>query len=243
MPTCNNIAALVLLLCCVQFHSSSAAIEVAKQSHNFNEGFLFVDASSFKDGNLIYATCDKNSTSLTKCKLTQENYPYKEITRSCLLNLQGDHDGSDLSVRIGVVALGKDKTILIWTDYYNASTSIKIATVDLLSCKMNQAKVVDAGIAVFAEFIHTNKIVTYEDDSYDIFFDDLKRCGGKMCKLQINADGKAKGEPTNGRMTGGFVSYASSIANRSPTKGYAYLKKAGGDSTLWLLKADGEFKI
>ncbi|XP_058801161.1 uncharacterized protein LOC131669950 [Phymastichus coffea] len=242
MLSSMTVIAVLFLLCCGQFQNANAVIEVAEKSHRFDQGFLFLDASSFKDGNLVYATCDRNTTSMTKCKVVQENYPYEDITHSCSITLRGDHEDSDLSVRIGISALGKDKAILVWTDYHNTSTTIEIGTVSLKTCKMNKIKIPDAGIAVFAEMIHTNKIVAYNDDSYDIFFDDLKRCGGRMCKLQVSADGKAKGEPAAAKMANGFVSYASSVATHSPAKGYAYVKKIGDNSVLYLLKPDGTEK-
>lgn len=239
----NFFALLIAIICCTQVQYGHGAAHGSRESHHPKKGFIVIGKKSFDAGNLVFAVCNRNATSTTQCTLVQKVYPDKENKHSCVVTLKSDHEESHLNLLIGISTLGKNKAILYWgEDYINSSTS-KIATVDLKTCKMNQVTIPDPKGHILSQLFETDKLVTYDDDSIAIFVNDLERFGNKLGKMEINNDGTAKGELKASDIKGERVYFLSPIATGSSSKGYAAFRMEGTDFKLMLIKPDGEYEI
>ncbi|XP_058801160.1 uncharacterized protein LOC131669949 [Phymastichus coffea] len=229
----------LIVICTVQSQYGNGIVQESRDAQRIKKGSLFIGKNSFDKGNLLFAVCEKNTTSATNCNVVQKVYPNSQSTYSCFITIKGDYDESRLNFRIGVATLGKDKAILYWGEEYNDSLIAKVGTVDLKTCKMNHISIPDPSKEVLLNLMYTDKIVAYSDDSFDLFYNDSKQCHDKLCRIQIHANGTVKGDPIVSDIPGGMVHYVSPIASRSSSKGYVYLKKDPMEYNLSIVKADG----
>ncbi|XP_058801069.1 uncharacterized protein LOC131669893 isoform X2 [Phymastichus coffea] len=233
---------LIVQISVFQLLSTCTAVEVLKKQSHFSKGQLMLGPYSFKEGNLVYALCDHQEPNV-KCQVVQERPPYKETFRSCNITLIPQQKNGEIQSSIGVAALGKDRVILFWHET-GAEEYLKIDTIKMdHRCQIYEAKVAKVSLPTYIELHHTNDILTYNDDTYDVIFQDVNRCGDKMCKMSINAEGEVIAEPT-GYISSNkqFISFVSPIATRSSSKGFVYTRIDADESTLWIIKSDGKEK-
>lgn len=219
---------------------SCTAVEVWKKQSSFSKGQLMLGPYSFINGHLVYALCDRDGDNY-KCKVVQEKPPYTDSGRSCNVTLVPEHKNGEIQSSVAVAALGKDKVALFWHDIEKTEEFLKIDTISMDSCQVYESKVSKISLSTFVELRHTNYILPYNDDTFDVIFPDTNRCGDKMCKMTFNAEGKIIAEP-KGYMTSNkeFISFASPIATRSPAKGFVFTRIDEDETILMMIKPDGK---
>lgn len=239
-PVCLFLA----IVSCTQLEYVYSADPQSQESKILSRGFLFFGKKSLDTGNLVFAFCDPIAANKTICNVMQKVYPDKKMKRSCNVTLKSNSDESELNMGKAIATLGQDKAIIFWSeDYQNSSSTTKIGTLDLETCTMKVVEMSDPKRHILMELYNSDKMVTYNDNSFDIFIDDPKRFGDKLGKVQINNDGTIQGEPSASKIGGGLVWYLAPIATGSSSKGYAVLRKDGENFHLVLVKSDGQYPI
>lgn len=223
-------------------------MQVVTRSHIIEKSIFFANRHSFHAGNLVYVICDSNTRPTTKCKVVQEKFPYKEIANSCHLTLE--NNGNNGFLTVVVVALGKDKAVLIWKYADNhQSTIITIGIIDLQTCSMNRVNIPNPAVSLLLELHFITKFVSYDDDSFDLFYNDPRSQGvdALLYKMYVNGDGQMKVEPRFVNVERGRYLFVSSVASGSPYKGHVFEGKHLMDLSktpkyyLWLVKPDGVY--
>lgn len=236
--------ALFVICSFAQLQYGDSAVKKSRGSQRIEEGQLSIDKNSFDEGNLVVAVCAaSNSSSVKNCKVVQNQmYPDNESNRSCVIILKGDCEESRLSPRVGATPLGESKAILYWGENYNNSTITKIGVVNFETCKMDRVHTIpDADREVLQDLFCKRKLLKYDDNSFDLFFNDPTVCKENLCIISMKEDGAVKRQSTVSKLLGtGFILAIWTIATRSPIKGYAYLQRTDLSYNFLLVKPGGE---
>ncbi|XP_058801068.1 uncharacterized protein LOC131669893 isoform X1 [Phymastichus coffea] len=221
--------------------TSDAAVEVVNQKNSVHTGYLMIDSYSFKEGNLVYGICNGHKEQIN-CTIVQAKHPYANATHTCNVTLNAEQKDAEIYSRIGLAALGQDKAVIFWHEE-GEKTYLKLGTVQMNNCKLKEAKVPDVQTVSYIDLFHSQKIVTYKGDIYDVVFQDPKLCGDKACKMTIDAQGAVIKEPSAYITTNGqFMAVVSPIATRSPINGLIYTIIESNKSILWMITSDGTEK-
>lgn len=240
---------IITSICLLSKTEKNLSVDTITREYSFPDKKVFYDHFSFENGRFVYLVCDKEI--YYKCKLYQEIYPFKSITRSCDVSLVVDgmvHNDTFVFVE----SFGENRTILMWEDSKKkegSGTNVRISIVHLNGCrktadlvlKDSRPKFDDHSDLILRQLKLHLKLVKY-NDTFDIFFKDSKRCDDKECKLSISDEGKAIGALQ------GFVNNVDketdvieSIASHSPAKGYVFSRFYTKGTELTLVRPDGPY--
>ncbi|XP_058801045.1 uncharacterized protein LOC131669872 [Phymastichus coffea] len=238
----STIIAFLVALCVTRLHLTDAAIRTIQNPQNFPNQQVMFDRYSFKEGHLIIAVCNKEPTPKERnCTVIQEKYPSENFTRTCNISLKAEQENGKLSEQIGVATFGADRAILFWQEQ-GTESNFKLSTVQLATCKFAETKLLDSPTPILTQVLSHRKILTY-DNSYDIFFEDEKRCNDKECKMTVDGEGKVVVGPTAHMKKGDYkIGFTSPIATHSPSKGYTYSKSKENEYAFWIVKPDASEK-